>query len=381
MSCFDREVNIVSVNWVTVILVVVLVGSAVGGAIRGIANEAGSVLSELISIAASIVSLWIAWSMSRSLAAWVLSSKPGAYPSWQQQLVEAWRSSPVAAEIVTFLALYLISSSVIRNLLRFIPIFVAQRLRVSGGRWLGGGLGAVIGGVRCVLIGGLLFGVLEYFSLPALSNMAHQSSLYQFLEKSVYKPYLTSVFTKDLPVLATGAFEPITKNITLFVVPTSLAGDGRGLLVVPNQIAKTAQEITKDKTSDRDKAYALYEWESHNIHYDWRKYNDFVYRHQWDAQSPLDTLSTHKGVCADYALLYADMAHAVGLSVKIDEGIGEAFGQSGPHAWNEVYDPKTHQWIPLDTTWGSEMDMWFGTPGFDQTHRLQRSIVISGGAV
>jgi hypothetical protein len=75
------------------------------------------------------------------------------------------------------------------------------------------------------------------------------------------------------------------------------------------------------------------------------------------------------------------MAHAVGLSVKIDEGVGEAFGQSGPHAWNEVYDPKTQTWIPLDTTWGSEMDVWFGTPGFDQTHRLQRSIVIPGGAV
>jgi uncharacterized membrane protein required for colicin V production len=369
------------VNWVTLILVLVLAGSTVMGAIRGIAYEAGSVLSELISIGASIVSLWIAWSMSRSLAVWVLSIKQGTAPAWLEQLIHAWRTSPVAAEIVTFLALYLVSSSLIRNLLRFFPVFVAQRIRVQRGRWLGGALGAVMGGIRTVLIGGLIFGLLQYFPIPELSNMARQSSLYQVLDKNVYKPYLTSVFTKDLPVFAAGAFEPITKNISLFVVPTSLSGDGRGLLIVPKEIAKTAKEITADKATARDKAYALYEWESRHIHYDWKKYNDFVYRHQWDAQSPLDTFRTHKGVCADYALLYADMAHAVGLSVKIDEGVGEAFGQSGPHAWNEVYDPKTQTWIPLDTTWGSEMDVWFGTPGFDQTHRLQRSIVIPGGAV
>jgi transglutaminase-like putative cysteine protease len=138
-----------------------------------------------------------------------------------------------------------------------------------------------------------------------------------------------------------------------------------------------ARHLTAHDRTARDKARTLYEWEIHHIRYDWNKYDDFVYRHQWDEQSPLQTLQTGKGVCADFALLYADMAHAVGLKVQIDEGMGGTGENLGPHAWNQVWDPAANRWIPVDTTWGSQEDVWFDNPHFGATHFVQTAITIA----
>lgn len=83
-------------------------------------------------------------------------------------------------------------------------------------------------------------------------------------------------------------------------------------------------------------------------------------------------------MCADFALLYADFAHASGLTVRIDEGLAGTASSYGSHAWNEVYLPQQHKWILVDTTWGSEQDAWFNVPAqqFDQTHETQRVITI-----
>ena len=86
-------------------------------------------------------------------------------------------------------------------------------------------------------------------------------------------------------------------------------------------------------------------------------------------QTPTETFDTHKGVCIDVARLYAVMARAAGLEVRVVTGLGATGnGSYGPHAWNEVrLADKGGAWIPLDATWASSGD-WFNPSGFSSTH-------------
>jgi len=205
--------------------------------------------------------------------------------------------------------------------------------------------------------------------------------MYTGLRHMVYEPYLAPIVTQEMPVLAKSAILPLAQNINLFVLPSGNSGEQRGVLVVPEAMASLARQITANDKTTRQKAYTLYEWEIHHIHYDWKKYNDYVYRSQWDQQSPTQTVQTGKGVCADYALLYADLAHAAGLTVQIDEGLGGTSASNvGSHAWNKVFDAVAQRWITVDTTWGSEQDVWFDAAHFDRTHFQQTSIMIAGSA-
>ncbi len=296
-------------------------------------------------------------------------------------MIQAWQSSPGVARLVVFIIVYFIVSAILRAILGRLP-FVAIRLIpnvIGKNRLLGGTLGLVVGGARVIVISALLFVALQYITLPTVAAEANASAPYQYLKHNVFEPWLQPLLNRDLPVLEAGALEPLTKNIDLLAVPTNANGNEQGFLVVPKQVSALAKQIVKGDHTDEQKAYALYEWEIHHIRYDWKKYDDYVYHGQWDAQTPLQTLETGEGVCADYALLYADMAHSVGLTVDIVEGIGGTPTDNGAHAWNRVYDAQTKQWLNVDTTWGAEQDAWFNPPNFSATHATQRIIEIKAG--
>lgn len=138
---------------------------------------------------------------------------------------------------------------------------------------------------------------------------------------------------------------------------------------VPAEIEEAALHVTKDAKSDEDKARALYDWLGSRIAYDYDKANNYVDNGVWKEQTPQDTFTTRTGVCIDVARLYAVMARASGLEVRVVTGLGgDSRGGFGPHAWNEVrVGGETGTWIPLDATWASSGN-WFNSPGFDQTH-------------
>lgn len=370
-----------ALNWLTIAFGVVLLWHILHGLGRGFAVEAGYVLAQIVSLAVGVCALWVAWSGATWAVVHIPHVNAAHIPQWTVQVVQLWQQAPGVARVVVFLVIYFVVSGVLNALLRGVAIHIPRIVPgfIGKSRLLGAMLGVVVGSAYVMIAGGLVFLALQYLSIPALSRVATASGPYQWLAKQVYEPRMRPLLTRELPVYVESALQPLSKNINMFVLPTGV-GQERAVLVVPKQIAELAQHITIGQKTNRGKAYALYEWEIHHIHYDWKKYDDYVYRGKWDQQSPLQTLETGKGVCADYALLYADMAHSVRLTVQIDEGLGGMPGQLGSHAWNEVWDAQANRWIPVDTTWGSQQGAWFDAPDFNQTHIRQVKILIEGAS-
>ncbi|MDF2548839.1 MAG: transglutaminase-like enzyme predicted cysteine protease [Anaerosolibacter sp.] len=134
-------------------------------------------------------------------------------------------------------------------------------------------------------------------------------------------------------------------------------------------IIKLAEEITMEKTSDTDKAQAIYQWVVDNIQYDYDKLLKQDNQDYSSLYGAVNTLHTKKGVCYDYAALTAALGRAIGLQVKVVKGQGITDVFKGLHAWNEVYISEDNKWIPLDTTFAatSKKD-YFANKEFDKDH-------------
>nr|WP_286173603.1 transglutaminase-like domain-containing protein [Clostridium sp. WB02_MRS01] len=59
--------------------------------------------------------------------------------------------------------------------------------------------------------------------------------------------------------------------------------------------------------------------------------NSMVY--EYGGESSAEALHQHKGMCKDFASIYAEMARRAGLSVKIEIGYAS---NGGYHAWNSI---------------------------------------------
>lgn len=372
--------QIAGINTLTLVFAIVVLWSAMTGARLGFRRELGMLVLQIGYLVSAVVAVWLAWRwmnvVANRIAGWHPANASGAL----NQIVTWWQGAPEIGRVVVFLVLYFVVSGILHAIVRPIAALFSRTVPglLAKNHLFGGALGLVAGGIRLVFLGAVLFGVLHYFAFSWLGAVTRQSKPYQYTADKVYTPYLAPVLDKELPVLSKDATQVLSQNISLFVVPSQSA-DTRGVVVVPTQISDLAHQVTATAKTDRAKGDALYEWEIHHIHYDWQKYQDYVQRGKWDAQTPLQTLQTGKGVCADYALLYAEMAHSVGLKVQIDEGLGGTPGNQGSHAWNKVWDSASQNWIPVDTTWGSSQDKWFDAPNFANTHVEQKSILIAAG--
>lgn len=121
---------------------------------------------------------------------------------------------------------------------------------------------------------------------------------------------------------------------------------------VPAQVAALAKQLVAGKTTDRDKALALYDWVAKNIRYDIAAYlaNDLP------DPSPETVLTSRLAVCEGCSRLFMAMAQSVGLEAVMIPGFSKGFSpdedKSEPdHAWNAV--KLDGQWALLDATWGA----------------------------
>jgi transglutaminase-like putative cysteine protease len=194
-----------------------------------------------------------------------------------------------------------------------------------------------------------------------LSGYIEDSQLYQKGAKQVVEPFTGDLIASKLPVF-TRAVEQEFTNILQRKYEVIDAS-------VPADITAAAKQVTAGGKTDEEKAKLLYKWVGGSVHYDWDKVRDYEDKGIWHEQTPQDTFTTRKGVCIDYARLYAVMARAAGLEVKVVTGLGyDGQGGYGPHAWNEVYLHEKSAWVPLDATWYSSGGNWFNPPSFAQTH-------------
>lgn len=102
------------------------------------------------------------------------------------------------------------------------------------------------------------------------------------------------------------------------------------------------EEICSGKESDRQKVTAIYDWIVENIRYDYDAQTVYQY---FDINS---TLQTKKGVCFDYASLFAAMCRSQKIPCHIIDGYGRE-DSSLKHTWNRVFYDGF--WWNLDVTY------------------------------
>ena len=104
---------------------------------------------------------------------------------------------------------------------------------------------------------------------------------------------------------------------------------------------KLADEICADCDTDEEKVKAIYEWMIHNFEYDY-EYNPVI-----QYFNVHKTLRTHKGVCYDFANLFASICRSQNIPCYVVDGT--KFDDANyHHTWNIVYFDGS--WWNIDVT-------------------------------
>lgn len=376
--------NIPRLNGVTIALIAVVLLSFIQGWRRGASRAAGTLFGLFVDgmlAAAAVVS-------SLGLAAWLS-------PIVQQRLVVFARTMPErdlnTAEqlwytvlhlvqifpLLRFAVLFLLSYWLVRFVLNLLyaVLFGRRRILIADvkrsrtgffSRLAGAGIGAIIGGVRAMMIISILFIGVSLYPESSFSSYVQASPLYREGAQTVIAPLTGGLIKDKLPVITRAAEQELGGILQrrYEIIDRSIPGD----------IGAAAAQITRGAVSDEEKARRLYEWVGTRIAYDYSKVAAYEQRGVWHEQTPQDTFTTRKGVCIDYARLYAVMARSQNLDVKVVTGLGyNGQGGYGSHAWNEIYIAEQKKWIPLDATWAQSGD-WFNPSNFAQTHIADRLI-------
>ena len=141
-----------------------------------------------------------------------------------------------------------------------------------------------------------------------------------------------------------------------------------------SKVDDLATRISKDFTSDKDKARAAFYWLAKNIHYNLREYYNpkqrsyhFSYATEKEKKQKLQALKnkiidaafiSKKGVCEEYAQSFKKVCDLLGLESEVIKGtvrlhpeeIGKPNGNTN-HAWNAV--KLNNKWVLLDVTWAA----------------------------
>ena len=96
------------------------------------------------------------------------------------------------------------------------------------------------------------------------------------------------------------------------------------------QTVELADEICADCDSDEEKVKAIYNWIIHNFEYDY-EYEPIV-----QYFNVRKTLSTHKGICYDFAHLFAALCRSQDIPCYVVDGT-KYDNANYHHTWNRVY--------------------------------------------
>lgn len=114
---------------------------------------------------------------------------------------------------------------------------------------------------------------------------------------------------------------------------------------VPVTADETTEQLTDSLTvdcqTDKEKVHKFYSWIVQNIEYNYSRNGVYQYF------SAKTTIETKKGICFDYANLFAVMCRYADIPCYIVDGY-RCDDKSKKHTWNRVYYDDT--WWNLDTT-------------------------------
>ncbi len=374
--------TVVDANLVTWALLAILalslyqgVRRGASGSVRRLASFLGEAVLTVLAVSLAAIA---ASELSPRLQGWLAErsvSRPGpdsaALPQFFYTAVTGLRDLP----LLRFAALFLVAYALVR-----LAAGLAAKAVLPGStgpesspssrgivsRAAGGALGAAMGAGRALLLTAAMFAYCALFPLGPMTDYIQQSGLYREVAAQIIRPAAGNVLEERLPVFAkamSGELDQLWQK-RYDVIDAEL----------PEDVVAAALSVTKDREGDRAKARALYDWVGTRVSYDDDKVRAYEEWGEWREQNPETTFVTRKGVCIDYARLYAAMARAAGLDVRVVTGLGyDGRGGYGAHAWNEVYANEEQRWIPLDSTW-AKTGNWFDSPGFADTHIRQGGI-------
>jgi transglutaminase-like putative cysteine protease len=118
-----------------------------------------------------------------------------------------------------------------------------------------------------------------------------------------------------------------------------------------SSIINKAKELTKNSKTNIEKAKAIHSYIIRNYSYDNNKANKVTKDYKPDLKS---FFKTQKGICYDYATLTAVMLRSVGVPTKLVKGY-ESSNIETYHAWNQIYNDTTKQWVTIDTTYDAAL--------------------------
>jgi len=124
-----------------------------------------------------------------------------------------------------------------------------------------------------------------------------------------------------------------------------------------------AAELTEGLERTSDKVKAIYNYIVENIDYDFDKINKLDKLYIPDIEAVFET---GKGICYDYASLFASMLRSQGIPAKLVKGYSDII--DGYHAWNEVYIDG--EWVIIDTTYDAIMMGHSEFSGFEKSNNV-----------
>lgn len=369
-----------NVNWISIGIIVLVAASILQGFLRGASGSAQSFLFFAAEGVITVISAVAAWKLGGWLSPLIRdtlvannivipNTEMGFFQQGYYTFITGVRDFPLLRSGTLFLVGYTAVKQLLYWLWRqfvFKAGWFDRPLKTLGRHplWssgVGGGIGALIGVGRALLLIAALFVFTALFPQSEFARYVQASGIYMQGATQVIAPFSGDFLEKQLPVLTKAVGQEYKKILQRKYEVVDAK--------IPSDIAEAALKITADKTDDEAKARALYQWVGTRIQYDWDKVELYERERIWKEQTPEDTFATREGVCIDYSRLYAVMARAVGLEVKVITGQGyDGRGSYGPHAWNEVYVGAKNAWLPLDSTWVSSGANWFNPPNFDNTH-------------
>lgn len=112
------------------------------------------------------------------------------------------------------------------------------------------------------------------------------------------------------------------------------------------ELAQTAKRLTSQSGSNQEKALLIYQYLVKIMSYDNDKAASVTEAYDVNAQSIFEG---QKGICLDFSVLYASMLRSVGVPTKVVKGYKTDI--ESYHAWNEVYNEMTKNWMTIDITY------------------------------
>ncbi|SFU73644.1 Transglutaminase-like superfamily protein [Clostridium sp. DSM 8431] len=214
-------------------------------------------------------------------------------------------------------------------------------------------------------IRGIIFIVLLFMCISIYNSMASDNKQLKFFETSkIYTKVSDIVDKSQVASMSNDLQEKVASNKIIYYNGITI---DEGVLS-NDAINNKALEITEGEKSDKAKVKTLYTWIGSNISYDDSKAKKILEEGKECESGAIVTFNTRKGICLDYACLYAAMAKACGLKVRVI--VGQAYNgeEYVGHAWNQVYIPKEDRWINVDPTFYKAGD-YFDSSKFESQYK------------